>query len=389
MALALVPAAGAVRCFLTGWVVASTLRLLRLPPRPFLGALCTKPTALGGALAGFCLTFHGVRLVLERFGLPCLALRREATAGGTAAVALAVCCADVAGPQTELHASVVLTALRTAIPPSVYVGETARRHAGSHATALLPTALACGASWALLYVQAGSSVASVGASWEQISATFLHEVRGLAAAHLRATAPMSVALAAPSLGRSLRQPRGTVDGAHVSEKAYASPRALRLVAQLAGHLLREALALGAFAAAFSTLARCECRRSGWVAGLALVPLPASRQVDMALRLGYRAAGHASRLLLRRALSSYHGAWLAGAHSALHSAGDAAVLGLSAARLLALHAQAAAGEPTPLGGRSARIIHFLLGYNEEDGGDNGSNGTRANTLVEDDRTHGEG
>ena len=64
--LLLVPAAGATRCFLCGWLAARAGMLLGAQARPGAGLLTARPAALGIALAGCCVLWHGLRVGLGR-----------------------------------------------------------------------------------------------------------------------------------------------------------------------------------------------------------------------------------------------------------------------------------------------------------------------------------
>ena len=113
MKLLLVPAAGATRCFLFGWLVARAGMLLGSQARPGAGLLTVRPEALGMALAGCCVLWHGLRVGLERLRVASNGAVDASIAGAGASMALARWAPDLASAQTELHASTVLSALRT------------------------------------------------------------------------------------------------------------------------------------------------------------------------------------------------------------------------------------------------------------------------------------
>ena len=171
--LLLVPAAGATRCFLCGWLAARASLLLGSQARPGAGLLTARPAALGMALAGCCVLWHGLRVGLSRLrGLASDRAVDAALAGAGVGMALARWAPDLASAQTELHGSAVLSALQTlggrrAAPPRaaelrdhvgaiVAVEPRGRRHSIANRLgavcldAVAPTALACAASWWLL-----------------------------------------------------------------------------------------------------------------------------------------------------------------------------------------------------------------------------------------------
>ena len=173
--LLLVPAAGATRCFLCGWLAARAGMLLGSQARPGAGLLTARPAALGIALAGCCVLWHGLRIGLGRLrGLASDRAVNAAIAGAGVGMVLARWAPDLASAQTELHGSAVLSALQTLggrrAPPRVvelqwdHVGATVTMDAAPRGRrqsiadrlgavcldAIAPTALACAASWWLL-----------------------------------------------------------------------------------------------------------------------------------------------------------------------------------------------------------------------------------------------
>ena len=104
--LLLVPAAGATRCFLCGWLAARAGMLLGAQARPGAGLLTARPAALGIALAGCCVLWHGLRVGLGRLrGLASDRAVNAALAGAGVGMALARWAPDLASAQTELHGS--------------------------------------------------------------------------------------------------------------------------------------------------------------------------------------------------------------------------------------------------------------------------------------------
>ena len=112
--LLLVPAAGATRCFLCGWLVARAGMLLGSHARPGAGLLTARPAALGMALAGCCVLWHGLRVGLGRLrGLASDGAAEAALAGAGVGMALARWAPGLASAQTELHAAAVRSALQS------------------------------------------------------------------------------------------------------------------------------------------------------------------------------------------------------------------------------------------------------------------------------------
>ena len=180
--LLLVPAAGATRCFLCGWLVARAGMLLGSHARPGAGLLTARPAALGMALAGCCVLWHGLRVGLGRLrGLASDGAAEAALAGAGVGMALARWAPGLASAQTELHAAAVRSALqslglqslglrsvgarraadaRVAEPRWDHVGAIVPTDAAPRGRSdrlgalcvevLAPTAVACAASWWLL-----------------------------------------------------------------------------------------------------------------------------------------------------------------------------------------------------------------------------------------------
>ena len=112
--LLLVTAAGATRCFLCGWLVARAGMLLGSHARPGAGLLTARPAALGMALAGCCVLWHGLRVGLGRLrGLASDGAAEAALAGAGVGMALARWAPGLASAQTELHAAAVRAALQS------------------------------------------------------------------------------------------------------------------------------------------------------------------------------------------------------------------------------------------------------------------------------------
>ena len=108
------PAAGSVRCFVTGWTFSACVQYLRVNLRPGCGTLdIGKPSAVGAALAFFCATWHGARVAL--WGCTPLTGLRNAAAGTIAGASLALRHPSVAGVHTELHAATTMLGVRLAI----------------------------------------------------------------------------------------------------------------------------------------------------------------------------------------------------------------------------------------------------------------------------------
>ena len=107
-------AAGPTRCFLFGWAlggVAAVARSLRPGAAlPGGGILFLPPYALGSTLAAMCALWHGGRVVLYLLRVP--EDLRVAAAGVIATAAGAWCRPHLLGIESELHASVLLLALR-------------------------------------------------------------------------------------------------------------------------------------------------------------------------------------------------------------------------------------------------------------------------------------
>ncbi|KAL1515483.1 hypothetical protein AB1Y20_002107 [Prymnesium parvum] len=339
-------AAGAVRCFLGGYSVAALLRALRVPPRPLAGALCTRPATLGLSLAAFCLSFHAVRSALHRSRLFRSHARSAAASGAAAAVLVVTRHPEVAGSHTELHKRAVLAAVRSFLPAALRDGAP---HPSRACTRASPTAVVCASTWclALLLPPPEPRVSPRSA---------VREWQGSVAAHLRGSVPLAVAMAIAAWARS-------------PAPADAPPPA-RLGWQ-AGCLLVEAAAVAALTAGFSAtvaLGGAACRGFGWACGLAVVPLPAHRQADVAIRLAHRACCEVSKTLLRRWLAG--GSWsphcgdALAVEASLEAVGEALLLSASAARILWLYSRGASGERTPLGWDTVQTIHFFLGYEDD-------------------------
>ena len=422
---AYVPAAGIVRCYLSGYSVASVVRLLKVPPRPGFNALCDRPAALGGALASFCLIFHTVRLGLAWIDAPRHPTRRAALAGAVAASALASRRADVAGPHTELHATVIVTVVRTVLPAWArgshpHDGKTHKSRLKRCFLGTVPIAIACAATWQLLVLQPSPSTLDAQPPL-LLAATFGRSLRSGAAAQLRATGPSTVLLGAKVIHQLLLSPRherrgiraegavqgavsavaaesgteraaevGTEETAHLAARAaaFATTRALL---RLALSQLTEAVALGTLSGVIGTLTAAgggACRQFGWSAGLAVLPLPASRQADVSARLAfqalYRTVEVAPRLVRQpTSLTAVPVETVSpcAVSSLCASCGGegvrmlgAVVLGACAARLLEQHAlYASLFEQAPAGAHAGlrlsshalRTMHFLLGYDESE------------------------
>ncbi|KAL3893382.1 MAG: hypothetical protein SGPRY_014270, partial [Prymnesium sp.] len=244
--MALAAAAGPFRCFASGWVVGSSLRLLRLEQRPFSGRVCSDPWLLGGALASFCLTIHAIEFALSRM---CRSLRshhRRALSGAVAGALLSLRSPKVAGSQTELHMRALLSALRTLLPRSLCVKAAkssrektclSRTRAGS-----ITTALACASSWVLLLLDPPASPA-VATSWKGALKSCFRDWEARTRLHLRASVPVAALLGVLELRRPAL-PR--------SEPILPVAASLHLL-RLAVGCTAEAASLGAFGAGLTLM----------------------------------------------------------------------------------------------------------------------------------------
>ena len=189
------PAAGATRCFLVGCGFSGVLSVLRVSLRPGCGIVhAGRPSSAGLALAGFCLTWHGVRLTLSCIGgawSPRAKALRAAVAGAIAGSSLTLLHPAVAGLHTELHTAATLTGLRLAYDCLASWLQARLEHAGhaghaGHAAAtpaveanraiaqlLLPVlkpAPACIAGWYLLVQHTNPAPRATGALPAGVSA---------------------------------------------------------------------------------------------------------------------------------------------------------------------------------------------------------------------------
>ena len=368
----LVPAAGATRCFLCGWLMSRAAMLLGSQARPGGSLLTARPAALGMALAGCCALWHGLHLGLRKLQGTSDSVVDAAIAGAGAGMALARWAPELASAQTELHASTVLVALRTlggrseppgavtatAPPAADREGEgrtTIRARVADGCVAAAPTVLACAASWRLL--TAAPCTLPLGTQ------RWLHTLSLPMPPPPPSPSPPSAAdVGAAAAHGWLRGVRahacGAAPGWLLLQRGALRRRPLRKL----GRWLAEAAAAAALNAACAALLRAgggACRRGGWGAGLALLLLPRARRLDTALRLAQQAA--LSALCARGLLALPRPGGMPRVGGAL----ETAVLGASAGRLMHEYALAAAGRPSALGARSADVLHFLLGHNKEE------------------------
>ena len=112
--LLLPPLAGALRCFCSGWLIASAARAVkRAGVNASPAHSRSAPFALGAMLATSCLVWHGAVLSLHALGRR----RRHALAGGVAGVFACLWWPCEAGLGTDVHAAVVLSAVRVCWHP--------------------------------------------------------------------------------------------------------------------------------------------------------------------------------------------------------------------------------------------------------------------------------
>ena len=380
-------AAGSTRCFLSGWLAGAAVRVLaRAPVRVGAGLLpSSRPGALAAALGGACAAYHAVRLVLRRvLRSPRAAAMRAALAGCTAAGALAFLRPELAGIETELHTSVVTSALLSTVrsparPSRSADGDEPRGASVSRnaTTTPLRAARARAAVVAIAPVLVGGA-----ALWRLLSARAAHPgvLAPSAATWLRPLAATSCGDAAATSLLAAAW-RGWWHGARahgIARVAYlllpsarpaatrgaaADERARRLPARLVpapAAMLRwahDAAVAGGLSAACACLLAAgpaACTRAGWLPGLALLALPRARRTELAIRLSYHAALNVGGAEGAAALAPGGGA---------RTACGALLLGGAAARLCHQYALVAAGLPSTMAARSARALHFLLGFDE--------------------------